>query len=115
MTLEGDFFTKFDAAGKDILSGSKKGLKLSAGKVGSLSVAKTPVETANLRRSEYETEVEEDGGNLIIEIGYKADYAPPVHEITTNKHAVGEAKFLENAVKEFSSSFLEAIKKQIKL
>jgi len=37
------------------------------------------------------------------EVKYTAEYAIPVHEITTSRHTVGEAKFLENAVKHVSN------------
>lgn len=115
MTFTGDFFTRFDAADKDIVSMTKTGLKLAAGEVGSISVRKTPVDTANLRRSEYETDVQKEGSGFVVEVGYEADYAVPVHEITTNRHRVGEAKFLEKALKEFSNKMPGKIKESIKL
>lgn len=53
---------------------------------------RTPVDTGFLRDSGT-VEVEGDK----IKVVFKAKYALPVHERTEVSHAVGEAKFLENA------------------
>lgn len=116
MAFTGDFFIKSEAAEKLILAEAKRGLKLCAGKVGSMSVEDTPVDTSNLRRSEYETDVVDQGDDFIVEIGYEADYAVPVHEILEPrvKHKVGHAKFLEHALKKFSTKYLQTMDKEIK-
>ena len=47
--------------------------------------------------------------------GAAAPYAVYVHEILTNAHPIGQAKFLERAVQEDAKLFAEAIAKDMKL
>lgn len=56
-----------------------------------------PVDTGFLRATGNVSEPEFKTDSVLIEIGYNADYALNVHENTTAKHTVGEAKFLEKA------------------
>jgi len=62
------------------------------------SVKRTPVDTGNLRSSHVPvvTKVSPDGAKG--EVRVDANYAVYVHEMTQNRHPVGEAKFLSNAV-----------------
>jgi hypothetical protein len=54
---------------------------------------RTPVDTGRLRNS-----YEQRYGRLYGEIYVSASYAIYVHEMLRNRHKVGEAKFLENAI-----------------
>jgi hypothetical protein len=49
-------------------------------------------------------------------VGFNAIYAAAVHEILTNHHSQGEAKFLENALREWSPKLVpwmvEALEKE---
>jgi hypothetical protein len=67
-----------------------------------------PVDTGRLRASGYVAPPE--GG--MVEVGYGADYAVPVHERTEIGHKVGQAKFLETAVNEHRSGYEEWIAKK---
>lgn len=58
------------------------------------SVRMVPVDTGRLRASHYVAPPERG----LVEVGYGADYAVPVHERTEVRHVTGEAKFLEKAV-----------------
>lgn len=75
---------------------------------------KTPVDTGNLVGGHY-TDVEMIGKNPVGEVGVTADYAIFVHEDLEARHEVGEAKYLENAVKESRSEILDIIRKRAKI
>lgn len=80
------------------------------------SMRRTPVDTGNLRAS--------GAGNARIisssrngargSVSYTADYAIHVHENTDSSHTVGEAKFLENAIKHVVPSIENDIGNSIK-
>lgn len=90
------------------------------------SQRRTPVERGNLKASAYTRKV----GNLGVEIGYTAHYAPYVHENVEMKmegmkrvgrdaigkywdpQGRGQAKFLENAVSDKQAEVLDAIDKR---
>jgi len=73
------------------------------------SVKMTPVDTTNLRGAAFS---EVQGQDSVI-IGYdqSAAYAPYVHEDLEAHHDVGEAKFLEKAVKKNQKRILEELAK----
>lgn len=77
------------------------------------SQRRTPVDEGNLKGSAY-TRRSQFGG-LEVEVGYTADYAVPVHEILDARHPVGEAKFLENAIKDKAGEVVEAIRQRAKV
>lgn len=70
---------------------------------------KTPVEWGNLKASGY-SRWESSGKTPLVEIGYTADYAVPVHEDLESWHNVGEAKFLENALNESEKDVYNLLK-----
>ena len=75
---------------------------------------RTPVDTGTLRRS-GKVHQHATPRRLAAELSFGTEYAVYVHEHTERRHANGEAKFLENAVK-FTSRFFEArIANEIKL
>lgn len=59
----------------------------------------TPVDTGRLRASGNVKPPEHQNGTVTVELAYGTDYAIYVHEITSNTHPVGQAKFLEQPVK----------------
>lgn len=71
------------------------------------SVKLTPVDTSNLRGSAY---IDVDGTKSVF-IGYTASYAVFVHEDLEAIHKVGEAKFLEKAVKMNKQRIIEELAK----
>jgi hypothetical protein len=78
------------------------------------AIAKTPVDTGNLRNSFYRkalTFKDFPSG----EIGNTAKYALYVHENLKSRHAVGEAKYLENAIIENSRAILDIIISRLKV
>lgn len=75
---------------------------------------KTPIDTGNLVGSHY-TEVGTIGKNPVGEVGVTADYGIFVHEDLEARHTVGEAKYLENAVRESKSEILDIIRKRAKV
>lgn len=50
-----------------------------------------------------------DRRRVSVQVGYATDYAPYVHENLEAHHAVGEAKFLENAVNARTAGFAERV------
>ena len=72
------------------------------------SQARAPVDTGFLKSSHYNKDVGTKD-TPVQEVGARADYAVPVHEITTAVHETGEAKFLENALRESEGEILDII------
>ena len=69
----------------------------------------TPVDTGTLRASHYVALPERVGNRIVTEVGaggWAKSYAVPVHDRTWVHHKVGEAKWLENAFKRLSATFL---------
>lgn len=60
------------------------------------SMNDTPVDTGNLKASQ--TVIPATPANLTATLHTAVPYAIPVHEILTNRHPVGMAKFMEFAV-----------------
>lgn len=70
------------------------------------AISYTPVATGALRGS---GEVIMQGQDIIIKFGGPAaGYAPYVHEILSNAHPIGQAKFLERAVAEDAAAIIAA-------
>lgn len=59
-----------------------------------------PVKTGFLKASAAAEGPTGEGLDSSMVIGFNAIYAAAVHEVLTNHHSQGEAKFLENALRE---------------
>ena len=77
----------------------------SAGTVMVESQELCPVATGALRDSAA-TAAEVQDGVITAVVGYTASYAVPVHEKTEIWHTNGQAKFLEDAVKQYEPKYL---------
>ncbi len=73
------------------------------------SLRLTPRLTGNLRGSSG-TRVFKEGGKIIGEIYYTADYAPYVHEIDNSHTYPTQWKFLETAMKNKKKEVVETLK-----
>lgn len=97
MALKG--LTQVLAALRKVQSDMEKKRKTALNHIGIIvkadAVKMTPVDTSNLRNSAY---IDVDGSERVL-VGYTAAYAPYVHEDLEATHEVGEAKFLEKAIK----------------
>jgi hypothetical protein len=80
-----------------------------------LAKEKCPVDTGRLRATGYVAPPVQDGDRLSCETGFGTDYAIYVHENLAAAHPVGEAKFLEKALLERSSGFLERLARRAQL
>ena len=78
------------------------------------SMVRTPVDTGNLRAGHY-IDVGMEGNEPQGVVGVQADYAVPVHENLNVYHPVGEAKYLENAVKAKAGAALRVIQRHAKV
>lgn len=54
------------------------------------------------------------GKNLTVEIGYATNYAAAVHERTSANYRVGQAKYLEMAIKANAQTMVRIIEKEAK-
>ena len=82
------------------------------------SMKRTPVDTGALRDSHQTSLPRWKGQNLEVTIKVcdpAAGYAVIVHEDMEAKHVVGEAKFLENTIKESAPFLLARIAKRMQL
>ena len=78
------------------------------------SIVKTPIKTGNLRQSHF-SNVTRQNGKITGIVGATASYALFVHENLESKHVVGQAKFLEDAIKESRNEILFILKKSVKI
>lgn len=74
----------------------------------------TPVDTGALQASGTTEPAELDGHVVKKEIGFNTDYAAAVHENLNAHHDVGQAKYLETAMKEDQKKFNPFMEKRIK-
>lgn len=65
----------------------------------------TPVKTGTLQGSGTTLPAEVSDESIDKTVGFNTNYAAAVHEKLNNKHAVGQAKFLETAMKEDTPKF----------
>lgn len=93
---------------------SRQGLQAAAFVVLGASKVLTPIVTGNLR-GDTETKPFGTADNPAVEIRYNATYAVFVHERTELHHPVGQAKFLETALKQNEKKILEIIRKTAKV
>lgn len=102
---------KFEANLKKALGPA---LKTQAEVVMENSKNRTPHASGNLRDTSTAAPIEPvtTKNSVYVEAGYDikiAPYARAVHEITSAKHPIGEAKFLENAIHEEEPHIAKAV------
>jgi len=90
----------------------KDALDRSAAVVESTAKRLTPVDKGHLRRS-IQKPRRVRAGDKTTAVGSNVKYAMPVHEITRNRHTVGEAKFLEKALKRNETQIRKFFKQMI--
>jgi len=88
-------------------------LKQEGSNIMGVSKRRTPVDVGNLRASGHVKLPETKQGKTSVTLAYGTDYAVYVHEILTNQHPVGQAKFLESAVKEGMDGMVGRIKDRV--
>lgn len=76
-----------------------KGLTNALLAVQETAVPLTPLDKNVLRPSIYTRIISIFETEIVGEIGYTAEYAPFVHENLENQHPIGQAKFLEEALR----------------
>ena len=69
---------------------------------------RTPIDTGQLRKSQYIRKVQNEGWV----IGNEAPYSLHVHERLDVNHPIGEAKFIEKAVAAKMTEFLNELTKE---
>lgn len=99
---------------KAIKGRSRQGMHMAALIVKGTALPLTPIETGNLRGSWFSHPLQQ-GDNIGVELGYGegASYAVYVHERTELHHDVGQAKFLEEALKREEKRILEILRKTV--
>ncbi len=91
-----------------------KGMRIVVLLIKGRSIVKSPVDTGNLRASHF-SNVTTQKNRIIGIVGATAFYAFFVHEDLEASHKVGQAKFLEDAIKESKGEILSIIKKFAKV
>lgn len=74
---------------------------------------RAPIQTGDLRRSATALPTENNQGRLTKEIGFGMSYAAAVHERLDLHHPEGEAKYLENAIRDLARDFTGYIREEI--
>lgn len=77
------------------------------------ALIRTPVDTGFLRASGRKTLKGYSDSGALGEVSYHAPYATYVHEILTNYHPVGEAKYLENAISFMAPLFIKLLHSRV--
>lgn len=91
---------------EQVESKSLSGLYAAGLKIQRDSQGLVPVDTANLKGSAY-TQREDKG----VVIGYGAEYAAAVHEDMEARHTVGQAKYLEQAVRQNERAIVDIVRR----
>jgi len=73
-----------------------------------------PVRTGTLQSSATTTIPVVSAMKIFCTIGFNTDYAAAVHEILDRHHPQGQAKFLENAMRELAPEFKGYIEDELK-
>lgn len=73
---------------------------------------KVPVDYGTLKRSWLVDAPKFKGSEISVDVGYGTHYAIFVHERTDVSHSTGQAKFLEDAIKEESGGFSKKLAKR---
>lgn len=76
-------------------------------------VSSVPGHAGTLKSSDQQDEVQTTDGLVTCQIGFTEFYAVFVHEILTNAHPQGQAKFLETAMKANVSRFMEFVQEEL--
>ena len=74
----------------------------------------TPVKTGALQASGTTEPAIVDGESIQKTIGFNVDYAAAVHEKLNASHSIGQAKFLESAMKADTDKFGRFVADQVK-
>lgn len=88
--------SNLDKEAKKIENLTMAGLLEAGLKVQAVAQQRTPVDTSNLKNSAYTRK----DGHLRVIVGYSAAYAVYVHEDLEARHSIGQAKFLESALRD---------------
>jgi len=72
----------------------------------------TPIDTGALRASAF-TEADRQGKNPSVVVGFEEEYAIYVHENLEAHHPVGQAKFLEQPLKENADKYVEYVRDKV--
>ena len=107
------FLAGLEQAEARAIAAAKRALVLAAEHVKGESQRLTPIEWGTLQNSATVGPVEEQRGLISIQIGHNTSYAAAVHEILTNRHKVGQAKYLETAMRKNTRRVLEFIQDEV--
>jgi hypothetical protein len=105
---------KMHTAAADIRRLQVRAVEAEAQKILKEAQSRVPVDTGQLRDS-GRVEMHEDGTTIKARIVFGTDHAIPVHEDLEAKHPSGQAKFLESALNEASSTVAAGIASRMKL
>lgn len=72
----------------------------------------TPVDTGALRSSAF-TESDRQGKNPSVIVGFEEEYSIFVHENLEAHHNIGQAKFLEQPLKENADKYVEYVRDKV--
>lgn len=92
---------------------SMDGLMEAGMKIQASSQQRAPVDTGNLKGSAYTRKARVGGKS--VEIGYTANYAIYVHENLEARHTVGQAKFLESALRDNEAKIIDIVQQKAKV
>jgi len=90
----------------------RRAVKKFAEHVLGIAAANAPVKTGYLKGSQEVEEPVSVGDQITCILGFTADYAVFVHEILTNHHDQGEAKFLEKAMQEYAADLVPFVQQE---
>ena len=98
----------------DMRTAGRRGVLSAAKRLLAVSLPLVPVDTAFLRSTGRAKLVVRGGDDAAAEVSYDTDYAVFVHEILSNQHDDGQAKFLEAPLHSFSNELFGLIAKEVR-
>ena len=112
----GRILARFDRVTDALLGDVEKGLRAAGFFIEGASAGRVPVDTGTLKSSKFsDTEIRSSDKSVVLRVGYRAFYAPYVHENLEVSHTSGEAKFLERPIQENRRTILELVRNHARL
>jgi hypothetical protein len=94
-----------DEVASRLITTSRSARRNAADQLLQKTLPRVPIATGRLRSSGRVVDISTDSSV----VSFDADYAYWVHEMLTNRHAVGEAKFLEQTLEDNRGALMRAL------
>lgn len=108
------FLRGLAAAGEKQMAAVRRSLEEFAAHVAGESAQLAPVDTGFLQNSATWGKAVTQGPTIYVEVGHNASYAAAVHERLDAHHPIGQAKYLETALRRNAPKLAPFVARQVK-